>query len=88
MAPSFENLPEDDGQNSDEELDFSDLREQHEVRMDQGLDAFVVVDGLPIVNEEQKSKLVKFLVKKLNSAGRAREDSVFMPLNESGKSEG
>ena len=88
MAPSFENLPEDDGYNSEEEIDFSDLREQHEVRMEQGLDAFVVVDGLPIVDEDQKPKLVKFLVKKLNSVGKTKEDNVFMPLNESGKSEG
>jgi translation initiation factor 3 subunit B len=88
MAPSFENLPEDDGQNSEEEIDFSDLRAQHEVRLEQGLDAFVVVDGLPIVTDEQKPKLVKFLVKKLNAAGRTREDAVFMPLGDSGKSEG
>jgi translation initiation factor 3 subunit B len=49
-----------------------------------------VVDGLPIVNEEQKSKLVKFFVKKLNAVGRVKdaEDSVFMPMNDQGMSEG
>jgi len=87
MAPSFDNLPEDDGFDSDE-IDFSDLREQHEVRLEQGLDAFVVVDGLPVVDEDSKQKLVKFLMKKLNTVGKTREDAIFMPLNEKNKSEG
>ena len=88
MAPSFDNLPEDDGYDSEEGLDFSDLREQHEVRLEQGLDAFVVIDGLPIVPEDSKQKLVKFLLKKLNTVGKAREDAILMPLNEKGMSEG
>jgi translation initiation factor 3 subunit B len=87
MAPSFDNLPEDDGFDSDEEIDFSDLREQHEVRLEQGLDAFVVVDGLPEVNQDSKQKLVKFLMKKLNTVGKTREDAIFMPLNEKNMSE-
>ena len=65
-----------------------DLREQHEVRLEQGLDAFVVIDGLPVVAEAQKEKLVKFLLKKLNSVGRTKEDAVFMPLGDNGMSEG
>ena len=65
-----------------------DLREQHEVRLEQGLDAFVVIDGLPIVPEDSKSKLVKFLLKKLNSVGKTREDAIYMPLNEKKMSEG
>jgi translation initiation factor 3 subunit B len=49
-----------------------------------------VVDGLPIVNEEQKSKLIKFFVKKMNAVGRVKDadDSVFMPMNDQGMSEG
>ena len=89
MAPSFETLAEDgDEYNSEEEIDTSDLREQYDVRLEQGLDAFVVIDGLPVVLEEKKPALIKFLLKKLNTVGKAREDSVFMPLDESGKSEG
>ena len=88
MAPSFADLPNEDDFDSDEELDFSDLREQHEVRMEQGLDTFVVVDGLPIVPADSKQKLVKFLLKKLNTVGRTKEDAIFMPLNESNMSEG
>jgi len=58
------------------------------VRLEQGLDSFVVIDGLPVVTEEQKPKLVKFLLKKLNSVGKTKEDAVFMPLNDNGNSEG
>ncbi len=65
-----------------------DLREQYDVRLEQGLDSFVVIDGLPVVTEEQKPKLLKFLLKKLNSVGKTNENAIFMPLNESGVSEG
>ena len=88
MAPSFANLPEEEDFDSDEDLDFSDLREQHEVRMEQGLDTFVVVDGLPVVPADSKQKLVKFLLRKLNSVGRTKEEAIFMPLNEENMSEG
>ena len=65
-----------------------DLRDQYDVRLEQGLDAFVVVDGLPVVPEENKTKLVKFLTKRLNTAGKTKEDAVFMPMNENGQSQG
>ncbi|TKA68706.1 Eukaryotic translation initiation factor 3 subunit B [Cryomyces minteri] len=81
MAPSFENLPEDDDYD-EEELDFGDLQDQYEVRMEEGLDAFVVVDGLPKVREDAHQKLVKFLLRKLNTVGKTGEDLIFMPINE------
>ncbi len=56
--------------------------------MEQGLDAFVVIDGLPIVPKDSKQKLVKFLLKKLNTVGRTKEDAIFMPLGENDMSEG
>ena len=88
-APTFDHLREadlDDEEYDDEELDFSDLREKFRVQLEQGLDTFVVVDGLPAVTEEQKPKLVKFLMKKFNSVGKTQEESVFMPMGEDGKS--
>ncbi|RMZ80645.1 hypothetical protein DV738_g2632, partial [Chaetothyriales sp. CBS 135597] len=91
MAPSFDRLSDHDLHDEDEdEIDFSDLQERYDVRMEEGLDTFVVIDGLPIVTEEQKPKLLKFLMKRLNSVGQVKEakDSVFMPMNESGSSEG
>jgi len=89
MAPSFDHLREEDLDEEDfdlDEVDISDIREKYEVQLEQGYDAFVVIDGLPEVTEEQKGKLVKFLLKKLNTVGRTREDLIFMPMGEDGKS--
>ena len=47
-----------------------------------------MVDGLPIVNADQKTKLVKFLLKKLNQHGKTSEDAIFMPMNDKNMSEG
>ena len=65
-----------------------DLREQYEVRLEEGLDAFVVIDGLPKVPQDSKQKLVKFLLRKLNTVGKTKEESIFMPLNDQKMSEG
>lgn len=89
MAPSFDHLREedlDDDEFDEDEVDISDLRDKYEVQLEQGLDTFVVIDGLPPVTEEQKPKLVKFLLKKLNQVGRVREEMVDMPMGPDGKS--
>ncbi|KAI4160798.1 MAG: hypothetical protein LQ342_005413 [Letrouitia transgressa] len=88
MAPSFDNLTEDRGSDSEEELDFSDLRQNYDVRMEEGLDTFVVIDGLPKVPQESKQKLIRFLLKKLNSVGKTKEDAIFMPMGGDRISEG
>jgi len=89
MAPSFDHLREADLDEDDfdeDEVDISDLQEKYKVQLEHGFDTFVVVDGLPKVNEEQKPKLVKFLLKKLNQVGRVREDTVEMPMGPDGES--
>ncbi|KAG7131618.1 Eukaryotic translation initiation factor 3 subunit B like protein [Verticillium longisporum] len=89
MAPSYEHLREadlDEDEYDEEEIDISDLREKYEVQLEHGYDTFVVIDGLPAVTEEQKPKLVKFLLKKLNQVGKTREDLIFMPMGEDGLS--
>lgn len=68
--------------------DRADLKAQYEVRLEEGLDTFVVIDGLPVVPESNKGKLIKFLLKKLNSVGQTSEEAVYMPLNEKNESEG
>lgn len=52
------------------------------------MDTFVVIDGLPVVPKDSRQKLIKFLLRKLNSVGHTSEDAVFMPLNDEGMSEG
>lgn len=89
MAPSFDHLREadlDEDEFNEDDVDISDLREKFEVQLEQGYDTFVVIDGLPEVNEEQKPKLVKFLLKKLNTVGKTREDLIYMPMGQDGKS--
>lgn len=91
MAPSFDHLRDADVDEDDydeEEIDFSDLKEKYEVQLEQGYDSFVVIDGLPQVTEEQKPKLVKFLIRKLKEKEVARvpEENVYMPMGEDGKS--
>ncbi|KAI9891773.1 MAG: Translation initiation factor 3 subunit b [Vezdaea aestivalis] len=91
MAPSFANLPDEDDSDSydeEEEIDYSDLRDQYEVRLEEGLDTFIVIDGLPVVSKEKKAPLTKFLLKKLKVAGRASEESVFMPMSDKGETKG
>jgi len=87
MAPSFDHLPDpQDEEYDEEEIDVSDLRERFEVQLEEGLDTFVVVDGLPEVTEETKPKLIKFLLRKLNAVGKTREESIHMPIGDDGKS--
>jgi translation initiation factor 3 subunit B len=89
MAPSFDHLPDPDEDEYDEdELDFSDLQEKYHVQMQQGLDTFIVADGLPKVTAEQKPKLIRFLLRKLNDVGRTRDDLVHMPVGENGETDG
>lgn len=87
MAPSFDHLPDpEDDEYDEDEVDVSDLHEKFAVQLEQGLDGFVVIDGLPEVTEDTKPKLIKFLLRKLNAVGKTREDSVYMPMGEDGKS--
>lgn len=58
------------------------------MKVEEGLDAFIVIDGLPVVPEESKQKLVKFLLRKLNAVGHTSEDAVFMPINDKNMTEG
>lgn len=58
------------------------------MKVEEGLDTFIVIDGLPVVPEESRQKLVKFLLRKLNSVGSTSEDAIFMPVNEKKMTEG
>jgi translation initiation factor 3 subunit B len=65
-----------------------DLKAQYEVKVEEGLDTFIIIDGLPVVPEDSRQKLVKFLLRKLNSVGNTSEDAVFMPVNDKKMTEG
>lgn len=91
MAPTatFDHLRDadlDDDEFDEDEVDIQDLREKFEVAIDQGYDCFVVVDGLPPVDEAQKPKLVKFVTRKLNAVGVVKDFT--MPMGDDGMSLG
>ncbi|KAJ4344437.1 Translation initiation factor 3 subunit b [Didymosphaeria variabile] len=88
MSTGYDNLPMDDEEFDESQIDFTDIEDQYQVRLDEGLDAFVVIDGLPVVPEDSKAKLVKFVLRKLNSVGKVKEDGVHMPVSDDGKTEG
>lgn len=69
-------------------LPIPDLKAQYEVKLEEGLDTFVVIDGLPVVPEDSRPKLIKFLLRKLNAVGHTSEDAIFMPVNDKNMSEG
>jgi translation initiation factor 3 subunit B len=89
MAPAFDKLREEDldeDEFDEDEVDVSDLREKFQVQLEQGFDTFVVIDGLPEVTEDQKPKLVRFLLKKLKTVGKTSEENIEMPMGPDGKS--
>jgi translation initiation factor 3 subunit B len=88
MAPSYDNLPMEEDEFDESQIDFADIEEQFQVRLDEGLDAFVVIDGLPVVPEDNKAKLVKFVLRQLNKVGRVKDEGVHMPVGDNGKTEG
>jgi translation initiation factor 3 subunit B len=87
MTTQYENLPEGDEIDVDE-IDFSDLRDQYEVRLEEGLDTFVVLDGLPKVPPESIPKLKKFIMKKISPVSKVREEAFHMPLGSDDITEG
>lgn len=42
MAPGFDQLSDHDYEDDVENIDFTDLKERYDVRMEEGLDTFVV----------------------------------------------
>jgi translation initiation factor 3 subunit B len=87
MATQYENLPEGDEIDVDE-IDFSDLRDQYEVRLEEGLDTFVVLDGLPKVPADSIPRLTKFIIKKMSTVSRVREEAFHMPVGSDDITEG
>jgi translation initiation factor 3 subunit B len=84
----YQNLPVDEEIDDEEDIDFSDLKAQFEVRLEEGLDAFVVLDGLPKVPEDSKDKLKKFISRKLNTVGKVRDEGFHMPVNSENMTQG
>lgn len=83
--PGFDlkNLPE-----REEDINFDDIYEKHQISTENDFDTIVVVDGAPIVDEAKEQKLLSVLTKLFTKgAGEIKEDGIWMPMtpNEEGK---
>ncbi|CAN6622878.1 eukaryotic translation initiation factor 3 subunit B [Trichomonascus vanleenenianus] len=73
----------------EEEIDFSDLEKQYEVNPDDGMESFVVIDGIPVVDDKKFEALSKVIKKKLTKdIGKIKDDGFFMPKGEDGLTKG
>ena len=54
MAPGFDQLSDHDYDDELENIDFSDLKERYDVRMEEGLDTFVV--RMPSYQQESETE--------------------------------
>ncbi|KAF9929867.1 Translation initiation factor 3 subunit b [Linnemannia zychae] len=86
MQPfDLNNLPE-----TEEDIDFSDIEEKYNQlffqEQEEVFDNVIVVDHLPVVNEAQEEKLIRFLRKIFRNVGEIRENYYTMPkaMNENG----
>jgi translation initiation factor 3 subunit B len=76
-----------------DDIDISDLVAEHEVQLESSFDSFVVIDGLPVVPEDRREKLLSFLTRKINGVKnvtkvKQHENNPFMPLMDSGETGG
>lgn len=65
----------------DIQVDYSDLERKYAVKMDMGLENFVVIDNIPAkVPQSKLPKLSKILTKIFSDAGAIKPDGVHIPL--------
>ncbi|GAO47093.1 hypothetical protein G7K_1305-t1 [Saitoella complicata NRRL Y-17804] len=83
MASEMSNGTQD--RYDDEEIDFSDLEEKFQVPFEEGFDTLVLVDGAPVVPDEKREVLLKVMKKLFSSAGKVKDDGIFMPMEENSK---
>jgi len=74
----------------DEGIDFSDIEEKYKVRLDEGFDHILVVDGVPTIDKSKLEKLLVKIAKEFTRKGAViKPDDISMPWNDrTGKSQG
>ncbi|KAH9058226.1 translation initiation factor eIF-3b [Lactarius vividus] len=74
----------------DEDIDFSDIEEKYKVRLEEGFDHILVVDGVPVIDKSKLEKLLAKIAKEFTRKGAAiKPDDISVPWNEkTGKSNG
>lgn len=67
------------------DIDFSDLEAKYATNPDSGMEAFVVVDGAPVVPESKVPILTKFLTKEFSKVGKIADNGFYMPMDDETK---
>lgn len=67
---------------TDLQVDFSDLERKYAVKMDMGLENFVVADGTPLAPESKVPLLAKVLTKYFGQAGSIKSNGVHLPTKD------
>ncbi|KAG6827272.1 hypothetical protein H0H93_015730 [Arthromyces matolae] len=73
-----------------DDIDYSDIEEKYKVHYDESFDTTLVVDGIPIIDESKRDRLLTKFCKEFARKGVSiRNEDVFMPWDEAkGKSKG
>src|SRR5258705_813012 len=58
------------------------INPRYQISFEEGFDAIVVIDGLPIADLSCKEKLLQVLNKHLKKCGASKPDSLFMPWDD------
>ncbi|KAI0264241.1 translation initiation factor eIF-3b [Gloeopeniophorella convolvens] len=74
----------------DDGIDYSDIEEKYRVRLEEGFDNILVIDGIPVIDKSKLEKLLAKIAKEFTRKGAAiKPDDVSMPWNDkTGKSHG
>ncbi|KAG6895997.1 hypothetical protein C0992_010972 [Termitomyces sp. T32_za158] len=73
-----------------DDIDYTDIEEKYKVQYDDGLDTTLVVDGVPVIDESKRERLLNKFCKEFGRKGvTIKPEDVYMPWNDAtGKSKG
>ncbi|KAI0313548.1 translation initiation factor eIF-3b [Amylostereum chailletii] len=76
--------------NDDEDIDYSDIEEKYQVRLQEGFDNIIVVDGVPVIDKSKLDRLLSKVTKEFTRKGAAiKVDDIAVPWNDAtGKNNG
>lgn len=72
----------------EEEEDIEDLLGEPEARLETGFANVLVVDNLPVVNEEKYAKLANVINRIFSNFGDLAADGLYMPLDDAKMTQG
>jgi translation initiation factor 3 subunit B len=71
-----------------EDIDFSDIEAKYKIDVPETFDNVVVVDNVPIVDHTKEEKLLNVIRKVFKNIGTIKENGIYMPKGDDGKSKG